>query len=459
MLTSKFKHFKSKKSQLKNMLFDRLTPLHNAQYIHIFCKKRRPSLYGRILAAFGIFFLGLTLVMGIAAYFTAGNLSGDFLARRLGLVLQTLIEAEKHERKGVDSRMDARELVRAMDLDFFVGKQIRPQWTSMPDGLHIIENGNKFLLLKRLDDIDYALYGSAKEGQAIMDKIRSMLLACACLGLAATAILAVFLSKRLASPLQKLSASIENTNSDAPSHIPAAILERKDETGQLARALEAYQQKTLKLLEREKSFTSAASHELRTPLAVIAGAIEILEIQTADLEEARPTLERLARTTENMTGTVSALLFLARGEKQTMNKIDLASVLGRVLLDLAPDNPELRECGKNLPKKILTSRGIGFFISGNVGSALGNTDLAAITLHNLLENACIHGDGNKIYIEASRDYIQIRNKSCFKNNTTGGSGFGLLIARRACEKMNWRLTHKKMDNETIFRIDLLVGDA
>lgn len=419
----------------------------------------KSGIYVRILASFGIFVLVLALVMGVTAYFTTGDLSRDFLSRRLGLVLQTLIEAEKHERSGEDSRMDARELVRALDLNFFVGKQVKPQWASLPDGLHLIENGKEFTLLKRLDGVIYALCGSAEENRAIMGRIRSMLLACAALGLVATILLAIFLSKRLSRPLQALSASIGNAALNASSSIPAEILERKDETGKFARALQDYQNKTKIMLEREKSFTSAASHELRNPLAVIAGALEILEAQTEGMEKTRPTLERLVRTTENMSVTVSSLLCLARGEKQDMARIDLALILGRVLHDFAPDDPDLQRPDKNLPKRILTITGIEIVVGVIPGLAIGNPDLAAISLRNLLENAFRHGDGKIIYIEGARNCILIRNKPGARGADSSGSGFGLLIAQRACEKMNWRLSRANTDNETIFRIDLLVDDV
>ncbi|MCX4309076.1 MAG: hypothetical protein OSJ28_02055 [Desulfovibrio sp.] len=103
----------------------------------------------------------------------------------------------------------------------------------------------------------------------------------------------------------------------------------------------------------------------------------------------------------------------------------------------------------------MTSQGIKVFIRGEAHPVCGNKDLAAITLRNLLENAFRHGDGELVHIDLSPSAVLIRNRSGKSAGKRVASGFGLLIAQRACECMNWRLSHKIVNDENLFRIDLL----
>lgn len=415
---------------------------------------RKSGVFARILASFAFFALGLAFVMGTAAYFTAGNLSRELLAARSSLILQTLIEAEKLARDGQDSQFEAKEFVSALHLKFFVGKQLAPEWAALPDGLHLIDNSENFLLLKHADGIGYALCGSTGQGRVIFANIVSMLFACAVFGIVAAIGLAFLLARRLARPLQELSLAIDSTETAKASPIPDKILARKDEIGCLARAIGDYQQKTRILLEREKSFTSAASHELRTPLSVLSSGLEILSERAAGDAKARQIPENLLRTTNNMSLTVSALLCLARGEKQDPETVDPAQILAYSLREFVSMNKIFAEQPGNLPCEILTSQGIKVFIRGEAHPVSGNKDLAAITLRNLLENAFRHGDGKQVHIDLSPSAILIRNRSGKSAGKNVDSGFGLLIAQRACERMNWRLSHKIVNDENLFRLDL-----
>ncbi len=49
----------------------------------------------------------------------------------------------------------------------------------------------------------------------------------------------------------------------------------------IARSIDTFMERLDGFVEREQSFTATASHELRTPLAVMRGAVELLETQTA----------------------------------------------------------------------------------------------------------------------------------------------------------------------------------
>lgn len=410
------------------------------------------NIFTRILLAFGLFSMGLALIMGFAAYFTARDLGDDFLEKRTSLVLQTLVEAESHIRSDNETMLDTKKFVAGMNLDFLVGKQLPPNWELLPDGMHFLKDSDRFVLLKRISGIPYALCGPIQSRKVIFAKICSIFLICGSIGLIAAIIMAIFLASRLARPLQILSLALNNTDTNTIPAIPRAITERQDEIGVLARTILSCQLNTLKALEREKSFTSAASHELRTPLTILSGGLEIVENQSANNQKALQTIRRLIRTTDNMSLTVSTLLSLARGERRKLELIDLSKVILRVLSEFTQEKADLQNA-RDLPQEILTAAGIKVFIRGGKQFAPGEMDLACVTLRNLMENACKHGNGKEIRIDILPNSLVIRNTCNLNSEISTDSGFGLLIAKRACERMKWNINHTTTDTETIFRIN------
>lgn len=406
--------------------------------------RAKSGIFARLLLSFALFALGLALVMGIAAYFTASSLSRDFLARRAGMVLETLMEAERQARSGNEAPIDARQMVSRMRMDFLVGKQVPRQWAGLPPGLHFPENSGQFVLLERKDGIAYVLCGPASLEEIILAGIGSMFLWCGAIGLAAAMILAFLLAGRLARPLQQLSGALGER--DIAKALPA-LMARGDELGALARAMRAYHDKNVAALAREKFFAGAASHELRTPLAVLGGGLEILESQCRGNAGQEALLRRLERTVGDMNLVVSALLHLARGERQPLTQICLESCLRQVLASFALELPP----GQDLPAVVRAASGVNIRIAGRTGQLRGHEDLARIALRNLIENACRHGGGEEVFIELLPGSVTIRNFSAPAG--ASGSGFGLSIAQRACDRMAWRLSRSRQGNETVCRLD------
>ena len=86
----------------------------------------------------------------------------------------------------------------------------------------------------------------------------------------------------------------------------------------------------------QTKFVSDASHELRTPIAVIQGYANLLSRWgSEDPEALRESVEAILSEAESMKQLVNQLLFLARGDSDTLTlnleKVDLVSVAGEVL--------------------------------------------------------------------------------------------------------------------------------
>lgn len=414
---------------------------------------KNSGIFIRILAYFGLFAVGLALAMGITGYFAASNLSLELLAKRSDIILDTLIQAEKQTRNGDEIQFEAHKLVSAFNLDFRVGKQLPTPWALLDDGLHVLEGGDHFVFIKHLDNIPYALGGSINLKNTLLRTICSMFLFCGLIGLMAAIILSVFLADRLARPIQSLASSLK-AESGQMLPIHTALTGRHDEIGTLARSIKTYQESAIEYIEREKSFTTAASHELRTPLAIILNGLELLENISPDKNQSLAIIERLKRTINNMNMTVGALLCLARGEKLPLIKINVKRIISNVLQDLAPArSPGSVNTMEVLTKKIHMGNKTNIITSGDITEVWGEEHLAATVLRNLLENAFRHSNGCDIFLDVTDNTIQIRNMARFMPQSPDGSGFGLLIAQRACNRMGWRLLQSGNDRETRFRIE------
>ena len=155
--------------------------------------------------------------------------------------------------------------------------------------------------------------------------------------LAATAI-----SRRLVEPVTALADRLTQID-PGERHVRIGAQFAGNELEPIARSIDTFMERLDGFVEREQSFTATASHELRTPLAVMRGAVELLETQTADRPGASKALARIQRAVREMTEFTDALLALSR-EPQLVapaeTTCDVNAVLARVVEDqrsVAPD--------------------------------------------------------------------------------------------------------------------------
>lgn len=411
----------------------------------------RHGIFTRLLVGFGLYAVALACAMGAACWFFARDVSLDILARRASLLLTALQEAEEHARSGRESPQDARELIASLDMDFLVGKEVPPRMAALGEGIHVAADGESYVFLRHgADGVPMAITGPITTRKLILNNIFSFFGICLAAGLAVAALLALGLAQRLARPLRMLARSLEGAEPERAPALPPGLLQRPDEIGLLARTIGEYAEGMRAYAEREKFFASAASHELRTPLTVLAQGLELLEDRQPGDPATAAALARLDRTTRGMGQTVAALLTLARGEKQGLAAIAPGALLKSVLEDLLP-GASCAEEGGSVASRIALPGGRLIRITGETGVAMGSPDLAAVVFRNLLENALRHGKG-EIRIALAPGGIAIVNEGRFEPGRSGASGFGLLIAQRACERMGWQLEQAPAGEETRFRV-------
>lgn len=124
----------------------------------------------------------------------------------------------------------------------------------------------------------------------------------------------------------------------------------QDELGQLARAIDAYQDRLVDADVREQAFFADASHELRTPLSVVQGVTEVMLDALDDDGGGDPAqisrLRRLERGVRDMGNLLEALLGVARRSELHAETLDARSFLEEAahiaLPDVAPREKHAR---------------------------------------------------------------------------------------------------------------------
>ncbi|MBP0131893.1 MAG: HAMP domain-containing histidine kinase, partial [Nitrosospira sp.] len=96
------------------------------------------------------------------------------------------------------------------------------------------------------------------------------------------------------------------------------------EVAQLANALDDYQNRIRRMLQREQEFTANVSHEMRTPITTILTSCELLATEPNMPEKVRTRIGMIESAATRMGEQLQALLFLAR--EQALGVTELVSI-------------------------------------------------------------------------------------------------------------------------------------
>jgi signal transduction histidine kinase len=292
------------------------------------------------------------------------------------------------------------------------------------------------------------------EASALVDLVQTRFLIAAVVGLLVAALLAIALSSTLLRRLGRLRAVALRITNEGPD-APTPRDERRDEVGDLARALTRMQEELRRQESARRAFVSTASHELRTPLTMLQGTMELLEedIRSGRLDE----LEALrqvhdARTELNRLSALS-------GELLDLSRLDAAVPLrsepvelGEIVRAVAAEF-ELRARERSTSVAVILPDGPCW--------GRGDPDAVARVVRILLDNALRYGPrGAPVQVEAhsgagratitvadegegippeEREHIFERFHRGTAASSSGGFGLGLAIGRELARRMGGEL--------------------
>jgi signal transduction histidine kinase len=305
------------------------------------------------------------------------------------------------------------------------------QWS---DGSHVF--AGKLVV----DGSVHAVVADIREVERLERRLLAIGVAAAILAILLCVLLAAWLSRATLRPVSSLVERLGNLDPAHPSPLLSPEL-RTTEVRLIARAVDGYQARIERLLEREKSLTDDISHELRTPTSVITTASELLLDDPAVAGAVRRRIERIARAARK-TGTVlETLLFLAREDSgDTIVAVDLPGV---VLDTLEMFRPLAEDKGIELIAECSSHQPI-----------VAPAGTLAIVLQNLVENAVRFTERGSVRVLVQPDRLIVEDTGVgldgvdasrifergYRSDASQGSGLGLDLTRRICDRVGWRVS-------------------
>ncbi|UJP05858.1 MAG: HAMP domain-containing histidine kinase [Nitrosomonas sp.] len=214
-----------------------------------------------------------------------------------------------------------------------------------------------------------------------------------------------------------------------------------EEVAQLARALDDYQDRIKRMLQREQEFTANISHELRTPITTILTSCELLLSATDIPVRSRHRIKMIESAAARMGEQLQALLFLAR--EQALGVIETVAVAECVYEAADPLMHEMFR--KKLHFEVPIAPDIILTV---------NRQALHTALMNLIRNAVQYTHQGYIRVEFNENrlsiidtgigiepgYLPLLYERFFRGSTQGeGLGIGLAIVKRICNHYGWNI--------------------
>lgn len=248
-----------------------------------------------------------------------------------------------------------------------------------------------------------------------------------------------FIVSRTLSPVQQLRRQLASRQATFLEPLPLEGL--PEEILPLVEQLNTLFDQLEQAFENERNFTSDASHELRTPLAGLLTQVQVAQKAT-DETIRQGALQQAQNAVQRMTRMVQQLLTLSRIQHQR-------ELVDRELVDL--DGEIINAIADIEPIAYAKHIDIAFY-SAAQQQILGNSQLIAVLLRNLLENAVKYSPANgKIRVSSVRDknrlWLHVEDSGpgiaedhhkritqrfyrCVETAAVQGSGLGLSIVQR-----------------------------
>jgi two-component system sensor histidine kinase ArlS len=229
------------------------------------------------------------------------------------------------------------------------------------------------------------------------------------------------------------------------SHI--SIDSPQDELKDLASALNGMLNRINESYQSQVRFVSDASHELRTPISVIQGYVNLLDRWGKNDEKAlQESIDAIKSEAGNMKDLVEQLLFLARGDNETIQLhkevFDCCVIMDEVIRETQMiDDNHIFEIGLDRPAYIsadkqLLKQAIRILVDNSIKfTPEGDKIILRITKKDGNVNVVVQDSGIGIDSEnLPKIFDRFYRSDESRARKTGGAGLGLSIAKWIIER-------------------------
>jgi signal transduction histidine kinase len=213
-----------------------------------------------------------------------------------------------------------------------------------------------------------------------------------------------------------------------------------DEIGTLAEVFGSYLRRMRAFIERERAFTADVSHELRTPLAIVQGVVELAEADDRLDDKMKERIARIGRANREMIDMTAALLLMAREEvpeEAVVQQCDVWDVVSHAIETyrhlLSAQTDIVLDCRSRIHVSAERTL-LGIVVSNLIRNAFTYTQSGAVGILLGEDGLTITDTGSGI----SGEEIGRVFERYFKGAESPGSGIGLSLVKRICDRYGWR---------------------
>ena len=404
------------------------------------------------LATFSIFIVG---TLCIILYFLSDNIEEAHIEQVIDMEMDHLIRRyQKHSDFNSQVGLHVRSFVISnMDDELQIPAYLR----GLNPGLHRILYDTKELhiFVRIIGESKFLVAYRIELHTQRLKKLRLSILLSWIIVIAISFIVGYLLAKVLVRQVTDLA---ERVNLLAPGVVGVDLLARPEmdeEVAQLASALDDYQARIKRMLQREHEFTANISHELRTPITTILTSCELLLVDDSLSERLHYRIKMIESAATRMGEQLQALLFLAR--EQSLGGTEVVAVAECVRDAVEPIYLEMAR--KNLEFEVNIPPSITVTV---------NRQALYTVLMNLLRNAVQYTDRGSIRVDFNDQQLSVSDSGIgiepaympmlyerfFRGSSDGeGLGIGLAIVKRICDHYHWRIEVDSMPGKgTTFHI-------
>jgi len=318
--------------------------------------------------------------------------------------------------------------------------------------------------IRRGEDVERVIVYSAplSDVEANVDLVRNRILVSGTIALLLALAAGLLLASRLARRIKLLEGIARRVAAgDRQTRFP---IDRDDELGQLAVALDDMQRQLAQLDSARKRFIATASHELRTPIFSLGGFLELLQDEDLDPETRDAFLTQLRGQVDRLGKLATDLLDLSKLEAGSLELRPEPTDLGVLTRAVTSEfGPRLARHDSELEVRLGR---------GNVEAEVDPERVAQI-LRILIDNALAHTPpGTNMIVTANRHdgrvQLSVRDfgegikrqslerlfEPFYSAGDHQGSGLGLAIARELADRMDGRLSVEAIAGRTTFTLEL-----
>lgn len=389
------------------------------------------------LATFSIFIVG---TLCIILYLSSDNIEEAHIEQVIEMEMDHLVHRyQKHSDfiSQVGSHLKT-YVIHTIDDELQIPAYLRGIYT----GYHRVsyDTADFHVLVRTIDGVKFLVAYRIELHQQRLKKLRLLILLTWIAVIAISFVVGYQLAKILVKQVTDLA---ERVNLLTPGgDIQSGLLAQPgmdEEVAQLATALDDYQNRIKRMLQREQEFTANISHELRTPITTILTSCELLISEPNLPTRAHQRIKMIESAATRMGEQLQALLFLAR--EQALGIIETVAV-AECVHDAA--DPLMAEITK---KKLIFE----VLIAPDVTLTV-NRQALHTALMNLIRNAVQYTKRGYIRIKFTRRRLSIEDSGIgiepaylpllyerfFRGSSQGeGLGIGLAIVKRICNHYGW----------------------